>query len=246
MRKVAYLGVFKRSLDRFLSREEVIMNINPDKIQNSVIIFLRATIFLAIAGAGINKRWALFFSSTLVLSLTFLPYFITKEYKINLPVEFEFGIILFIYASLFLGELHDYYIKYWWWDILLHTGSGIALGFAGFLILYVLYYQNKIKAKPIWIAIFAFCFAVAIGSLWEIFEFTMDYMFGFNMQKTGLTDTMWDLIVDSIGAALTSAIGYYYIKGEKTPLFTRLLVELSKENRKYFKVKNKNKRQNDL
>ena len=100
--------------------------------------------------------------------------------------------------------------------------------------MYVLYHKNKINAKPIWIAIFAFCFGVAIGAVWEIFEFGMDQIFGMNMQKSGLIDTMWDLIVDSIGAMLTSFIGYFYIKGKKTPLFTRFLQKFTKENPKYF------------
>jgi len=176
----------------------------------------------------------LLFSSSLILILTFLPYLFERTYRVNLPIEFEFVIILFLYASLFLGEIHAYYTKFWWWDVVLHTSSGIALGFAGFLIMYVLYYKDKVKAKPIWIAIFAFCFAVAIGAVWEIFEFAMDQFFGLNMQKSGLIDTMWDLIVDSIGAMLTSFIGYFYVRGKKTPLFTRFLQKFTKENPKYF------------
>jgi len=210
------------------------MRINADKMQNIVINFLRLTILIAIIGSIFNKRWTLLFSSALILILTFLPYLFERKYSINLPIEFEFVIILFIYASLFLGEIHAYYTKFWWWDVVLHTSSGIALGFAGFLILYVLYCQDKVRAKPIWIAIFAFCFGVAIGAVWEIFEFTMDQIFSLNMQKSGLLDTMWDLIVDSIGAMLTSFVGYFYIKGKKTPLFTRFLQKFSKENPKYF------------
>ena len=210
------------------------MRINVDNIQNILIIFLRLSILIAISGAIFNQRWTLLFSSTLILILTFLPYLFERKYSINLPIEFEFVIILFIYASLFLGEIHTYYTKFWWWDVVLHTSSGIALGFAGFLIMYILYYQDKIRAKPIWIAIFAFCFGIAIGAVWEIFEFAMDQIFSLNMQKSGLIDTMWDLIVDSIGAMLISFIGYYYIKGKKTPLFTRFLQKFKTENLKYF------------
>ena len=65
----------------------------------------------------------------------------------------------------------------------------------------------------------------------------MDQIFGLNMQKSGLIDTMWDLIVDSIGALLTSLVGYFYIRGKKLPLFTRFLQKFSKENPKYFNDK---------
>ncbi|MGM0404451.1 MAG: hypothetical protein ACQEQN_12110 [Thermodesulfobacteriota bacterium] len=60
--------------------------------------------------------------------------------------------------------------------------------------------------------------AVAIGTFWEIFEFFMDQLFGFNMQKpmmgdpSGLTDTMWDMIVNAIGAFIISFTGLWYLK----------------------------------
>lgn len=215
------------------------IKIDADKFQHSVILFLRATIILALVGAAWNQRWSLVFSSAVILFLTFIPHFFENRYNINLPLEFEFVIIVFLYAALFLGEVHAYYAKYWWWDIALHTSSGIALGFAGFLILYLLYYQGKIKARPIWIAVFAFCFALALGALWEIFEFAGDQLIGSSMQNSGLVDTMWDLIVDALGALLTSFIGYFYIKGHKTPLFTRFLEHFVKENPRFFHQKKK-------
>jgi len=47
----------------------------------------------------------------------------------------------------------------------------------------------------------------SIGALWEVFEFGMDQIFGMNMQKSGLVDTMGDLIVDAIGAGLAAMSG---------------------------------------
>lgn len=206
------------------------MKLNLEKIQIYTINFLRLTVLLAIAGAIIEARWVLLFSTTIVFLLTFLPYFFEKKTNVLLPVKFEFIIVLFIYASLFLGELNAYYTKFWWWDVVLHTSSGIALGFAGFLLLYTLYYQKKVEAGPFWIALFAFCFSVAIGVVWEIFEFFMDSHFGFNMQKSGLRDTMWDLIVDSTGALLTSVVGYFYIKTGKGFLFGNFFRKFALKN----------------
>jgi uncharacterized membrane protein YjdF len=62
--------------------------------------------------------------------------------------------------------------------------------------------------NPGFVALFAFVFAIALGTLWEIFEFAMDQIFGLEMQKpmfgdpSGLTDTMWDMIVNAIGAGI--------------------------------------------
>lgn len=121
---------------------------------------------------------------------------------------------------------------------MLHAGFGIAMGFAGFLIMYILYYKNKIETKPIWIIVFSFCFAVAIGTLWEIFEFGMDQIFRMNMQKSGLVDTMWDLIVNSFGALFISFVGYFYIRRKKTPIFSRMLNKFVRKNQDIFKKNN--------
>jgi uncharacterized membrane protein YccC len=210
------------------------MRSNKKTIQHHATTFLRLTLGIALISEIINQRWLLLFTTTLILILTYIPQAIERRYNIQIPIEFEFIIILFIYASLFLGEIRSYYTRYWWWDIILHTSSGLALGFIGFLILYILYAQQKIQAKPFWIALFAFCFALAIGSVWEIIEFIADQLLGTTMQKSGLIDTMWDLIVDAVGALITSFIGYFYIRGKHPPLFTRLINKFVKENPKYF------------
>jgi uncharacterized membrane protein YjdF len=58
------------------------------------------------------------------------------------------------------------------------------------------------------IAFLSFCVAMAIGGIWEIFEFAMDQVFGMNMQKSGLIDPMWDLIVDALGPLFSVTTGY--------------------------------------
>jgi hypothetical protein len=66
--------------------------------------------------------------------------------------------------------------------------------------------------------------------LWEIFEFATDHFLGTTMQKpmfgdsSGLTDTMWDLIVDMLGALTISLLGWWYMhRGEKS--FISLWIE---------------------
>lgn len=57
-----------------------------------------------------------------------------------------------------------------------------------------------------------------MGTLWEVFEFAMDKFVGMNMQKpmlsdpAGLTDTMWDLIVNAIYSLAVVIYGYWYMK----------------------------------
>jgi RNAse (barnase) inhibitor barstar len=140
------------------------------------------------------------------------------------------AIIVFVYATLFLGEVGSFYERFWWWDIALHIGSAMAFGCIGFVIMYLLFKSNKLEANSFWLSVFTFCFAVSIGVIWEIFEFSMDQIFGMNMQKSGLIDTMWDLIVDSIGGLIASIAGYAFMKGNQRSYFSRLINIFIKDN----------------
>jgi len=97
------------------------------------------------------------------------------------------------------------------------------MGIAGFLLVYLLNESKRVALHmtPGFISLFAFSFSVTIGTLWEIFEFAMDQLFGLNMQKamlsdsSGLTDTMWDMIVNAIGALIISFLGWRYLKRQQ-------------------------------
>jgi len=169
-----------------------------------------------------------------ILFITFAPLMLEKRFQVFIPPEFVALSIAFVFASLFLGEVHGYYERYWWWDIVLHTSSGFLLGIIGFLLVYVL---NEMAAvdlhlKPGFVAFFAFLFALGIGTIWELFEFSMDTFFGMNMQKpmlgdpSGLTDTMLDLLVDAVGALIISILGYGYIKSAKNESFLERWIHL--------------------
>ncbi len=53
----------------------------------------------------------------------------------------------------------------------------------------------------------------------------MDQLFGMNMQKSGLVDTMWDLIVDSIGAAIIALLGWAYLRAAGSDSFLERWIE---------------------
>jgi len=155
-----------------------------------------------------------------ILALTAMPSLIGRRVGLQIPPEFELAAIAFLFAALFLGETRGYYSRYWWWDIALHTTSGALLGLLGVLLVYVLNETPRVhlRMRSGFVAFFAFCFAMAVGALWEIFEFSMDRLFGMTMQKpmftdpSGLTDTMWDLIVNAIGAAVVCVASYVYMR----------------------------------
>lgn len=221
-------------------------NINKtEKIMLIISYVIKFTLILAIPIAIYEKNYMTLFLSIMALILIFSPAMLKRNYKIILPTELEFILIIFIYGALYLGEIREYYFRYWWWDIFLHTISGIILGIIGFLIVYIINKESKIDnhINSFFISVFSFTFAVTLGVIWEIFEFTMDQLFGLNMQKSGLVDTMADLIVDSLGALLISILGYFYVKKTKrsSPIFEKMIDKFLHLNQRLHKKKRNNK-----
>ncbi len=143
--------------------------------------------------------------------------------------------MVFVFGTIFLGEAFDFYTRYWWWDVILHAGSAVGFGLAGFLFVFMLFEGDR-YAAPAWaVAFISFCFALSIGTLWEIFEFAMDQIFGLNMQKSGLIDTMWDLIVDTLGASIGAIAGLSYLKGQELGGLTAAIREFVAANRRFFR-----------
>lgn len=208
------------------------------KIGLSLYYFLKAIILLSAFVALLKQEWETAFYIFLIFLLTFIPTVVKRKYRLYMPVTFDLYTSFFIFISLFLGEIHNYYFKFWWWDIYMHSQGGIFLGLGGFILVYVLNEQRNasVHMKPGFISFFAFTFAIAFGVVWEIFEFFMDSMFGLNMQKSGLVDTMWDLIFGAGGALITATLGYFWLK-KKFPftLFDRSVSNFVRKNKFLFK-----------
>lgn len=168
----------------------------------------------------LEAEWMNAFLVLAIMLAILAPTLLHRRLPVRIPAEFHVLALLFSFAALFLGEVRSYYQRIWWWDIALHASSGLLLGILGFLLVYILNESQRVEMhmRPRFVAFFAFLFAVAVGAIWEIFEFAMDSLFGMNMQKpmlgdpSGLTDTMWDLIVDTLGAATISIIGWVYMR----------------------------------
>lgn len=176
------------------------------------------------AGAAVALgRWGVAFVSVSVFGLTLLPLLVQRWAKIVMPRGFVACVVAFIAGTLFLGEVGDFYERFWWWDTALHSGSAVGFGMIGMILVLYMLQGHELTAPPYVASLFAFTFAVAIGALWEVFEFAMDLAFRMNMQKSGLRDTMGDLIVDCFGAAVGALAGLRYLRGHGSGRLTRAI-----------------------
>lgn len=158
-----------------------------------------------------------------------LPSVLRRRVQLEIPSKMLIFYAVFLYCAIYLGEVRSFYYNVPHWDTILHTFSGAMLGALGFSFITFLNRTDRVpmNLSPIFVATFAFCFAVTLGVVWEIYEFTADGILHTNMQKFGLEDgtpflgrlalmdTMKDLIVDTVGAAVMSGAGYISLKYKK-------------------------------
>lgn len=197
--------------------------LSAGRVHLGVVVTLQVIMVVELVALLWQGSWASSVWLLAIMAVTAAPALMGPRLPVRIPAEYELLAILFVFASLFLGEFHSYYERFWWWDIALHSTSGLLLGLVGFLLVYVLNESRRIDLHmlPGFVALFAFTFAVTAGALWEIFEFAADQLLGMRMQKpmlgdpSGLTDTMWDLIVDTLGAALISIFGWWHMKRDR-------------------------------
>ncbi|MGI1659708.1 MAG: hypothetical protein ACRKFN_12065 [Desulfitobacterium sp.] len=140
-----------------------------------------------------------------------IPFLLERKYKLLIPQGFLTVLILFFYASIFLGTANHFYMRFWWWDKMLHGSSGFIFAQMGFLLMMYLNPTHKQDSRHsnILAALFAFSFSVAAGGVWEIYEYTMDSIFGTLYQGVGIDDTMLDIILDALGALVFAFVLYF-------------------------------------
>lgn len=191
-------------------------------------------LLVAIVAALFLGRWSMLLVSLIALILSLAPGVLADRFHISLPWPFFTGTVLFIFGSLFMGEVLGFYERYWWWDVALHGTSAIGFGLVGFVFVFALFEGDR-YAAPHWaVAFISLCVAMTIGALWEVVEFTIDQVFGSNMQKSGLVDTMWDLIVDAIGASIAAIAGFTFLKYGGRLGLTGLIAEFVVRNKGIF------------
>lgn len=199
-----------------------------DRVELAIATVLQVGILIVTVSAFVERQWLGGFSGTVVLLLTFAPAMIERRLKLTLPVEFTLITSVFLYASFALGEARDFYERIWWWDLALHGVSALTMGIIGFLGIYVFYMTNRIRIRPGWMATITFALAVSVGTMWEIFEYLADLWLGLSMQKSGLDDTMTDLMINATGAALAALMGYFYVRDEDSHFARRIIAAWEK------------------
>lgn len=174
-------------------------------------IILITTSILSIA----SRQWKNLTLSLLAIVCIILPFIITRIANIKnivLLSSFQLISLLFILLAQYFGQIKKFYLIFSWWDLLLHAIFGsYAVLIALHLIQGIIIKEKEVTKErfTIFTVIFAFSFSIALGTLWEMFEFVGDYLFKTTMVKGGLEDIASDLLIKILSAFITSIICYY-------------------------------------
>lgn len=144
--------------------------------------------------------------SSILLTIT-SPYWIEKIFHKKLSPIVKFVCILFVFCAHFLGATIEFYNEFTYYDKITHTISGILTALLAMLLLKQLgmYQENKIFFN----VLFIISITLSVAVCWEFFEYFGNIFFGGDAQrvaKTGVNDTMQDMLVAFLGSVIISIL----------------------------------------
>lgn len=120
--------------------------------------------------------------------------------------------LLYVITALHVAALYFFwYWSIWWYDILMHTLGGVWVGGVALFLFSTDRFSGFPTRVPLFQYILPFLIVVAVGFLWESYEFSVDTLIAPDPQND-LLDTVADMGADVVGALLASLI---FIRGNK-------------------------------
>lgn len=186
------------------------------------IVFLLINIALGIYYVTLGKVY----NFTLLFCAPLLPPLLAGLYrffKFERVYQLDILIYFFFFALYTIGLATNGYHYIPYYDKFAHTFSGVFTSYLAFILFYVLKPEKKIEQSDFALAsAFTLAVSVAVAGLWEIAEYVTGVICGTDPQNvltTGITDTMWDMIVCTFGALFMLIPYYFYYRKGKKDLF---------------------------
>ncbi len=210
-----------------------------NRLATVITLVIQAWLAVGLVFFIVRRDWENVFLTATVIGLIVVPEFVLRRYRVHVPPEFQLIAAAFVFLSLFLGSARDFYYRFWWWDMVLHAGSGCLLGIVGWIVLFLLLQTDRLPRAvgPGLVCVFGITFAVTLGVLWEIFEYVVDVLWPhINMMsnETGVADTMHDLIVNVIGAVTVGLMGYAYSRSGRFSFLIDAVRAFMRKNPRWF------------
>ena len=120
---------------------------------------LRIAVIVTMVLQFLNRNYENVFLCLLTLLLLVLPGFLQMTFRIELPKVLEIIILVFIFSAEILGEINEFYLKFPYWDTVLHTMNGFLAAAIGFSLVDLLNRNKKVgmSLSPVFVAIVSLC-----------------------------------------------------------------------------------------
>ncbi len=188
----------------------------------STIILLINSIYDYTMNGGIN----LFRIGIMVITLWIVYFIYNKTFLKKSKISF-YLIYTFIVMAMYGGSIIGFYTIIPMYDKLLHLISGVIIAIMGYILFL---YLNKVDERDIknqyMGIIFSILVSISAAAVWEIWEFTIDQLFGFLSQNNSLVDTMIDIICGTVMGIITNIPIYLNIKGKRIKFIQKIVDEM--------------------
>lgn len=176
----------------------LIAQIKNNKTAYRVYLSLAILTALAAVRSAFTGQWESVFVCFLAFLLYFIPPFLEKTTKVELPTTLQIIAFIFVFAAQVLGEIENFYERVPLWDTLLHTVCGFLFAAFGFCLIDILNRGkvNRYDMSPVFLAFIAFCFSMTIGVMWEFIEFGIDSLLLKDMQKDFIVNNLYTVTLD--------------------------------------------------
>lgn len=141
----------------------------------------------------------------------FFQIFGKKSFIIEVDALSQTMLNIFIFVAVVIGSTLNNRTTFEHFDLVTHFGSGFLSAWFGYDFANIVY-RKRGDLGPAMSSLFSLAFALSIAVGWEIYEFSMDSIYGMTLQR-GNTDTMVDFIACAIGAVLAMLLVAFFRNG---------------------------------
>lgn len=161
-----------------------------------------------------------------IIPVMLIPFLLKKFFYLKISSQVETMYLIFVFFAHFLGSIINFYDLIPGYDKIMHFISGMLSAFIALLLLIKLKQYKKINV--LFTIIFMIATTLSIAALWEFYEFISDYIFSKDAQNvitTGVSDTMWDMLMAFLGSILISIQYWHEVKRKKDSIVTKFIKE---------------------
>lgn len=107
--------------------------------------------------------------------------------------------IVFLVFNKLIGDYGNLYVTWPLYDIPVHLLGGVSMGITGYMLFTLGEKRDWIHIANKWVLLFLIvCFVSLTATVWEWYEFAMDYFFE-TVHQPSLADTMGDMLLGIAG-----------------------------------------------